>query len=98
MDEIIIRRRKIDIGFTEQPPPLHEWDGKKIRFKFPNGEWGAWIDLGGVTSINASNVILDTTNFEDNLGGADNTVQKAMGTLDKAIQSIKGESINNLFR
>lgn len=98
MDEIIIRRRKIDIGFTEQPPPLHEVDGNKIRFKLPSGEWGEWIDLGVVASINASNVILDTENFEDNLGGADNTVQKAMGTLDKAIKSIDSENIINLFR
>lgn len=45
MDEIIIRRRKIDIGFTEQPPPLHEWDGTKVRFKLPDGEWGEWVEV-----------------------------------------------------
>ena len=26
-------------------PPEHEWDGKSIRFRNPNGSWGPWINL-----------------------------------------------------
>lgn len=27
--------------------PEHEWDGTKIRFELPDGDWGEWTDLRG---------------------------------------------------
>jgi hypothetical protein len=27
--------------------PDHEWDGTRIRFELPDGEWGEWVDLIG---------------------------------------------------
>lgn len=27
--------------------PEHQWDGTKVRFKKPNGQWGKWVDLIG---------------------------------------------------
>lgn len=27
------------------PPPEHQWDGTRLRFRHPDGEWGAWVDL-----------------------------------------------------
>lgn len=27
--------------------PKHEWDGTRIRFEMPSGEWGEWVDLVG---------------------------------------------------
>lgn len=32
-------------GGKDGMPPAHEWDGTRIRFKNPNGSWGAWVDL-----------------------------------------------------
>lgn len=29
------------------PVPRHEWDGTKLRFELPGGQWGAWVDLQG---------------------------------------------------
>jgi hypothetical protein len=28
--------------------PAHQIDGNRVRFEQPSGEWGAWIDLGGI--------------------------------------------------
>lgn len=38
-------------GRAGQPgsPPEHQWDGTKLRFKLPGGEWGKWVDLAGET-------------------------------------------------
>ena len=27
--------------------PKHEWDGTRLRFELPSGEWGPWVDLVG---------------------------------------------------
>lgn len=27
--------------------PEHEWDGTKIRFELPDGDWGPWVDIRG---------------------------------------------------
>ncbi len=26
-------------------PPEHQWDGTRLRFRHPDGTWGAWVDL-----------------------------------------------------
>lgn len=39
----IVAEAKGDTG----PMPDHEWDGTKLRFQKPDGEWGAWVDLRG---------------------------------------------------
>ncbi len=43
---------------------------------------GGWSDSGQPTTLLASIISLDTTNFNNALSAADNTVQKAMETLD----------------
>lgn len=43
----------------------------------------SWND----NSLTASNVITDTTNFDNNLSAADDTVQKALETIDDLITS-----------
>jgi hypothetical protein len=30
------------------PPPEHQWDGTKLRFRHPDGQWGRWVDLRGL--------------------------------------------------
>ena len=31
--------------------PEHEWEGSRIRFMQPDGEWGAWVDLRGAQGL-----------------------------------------------
>lgn len=31
------------------PAPLHQWDGTRLRFQKPDGEWGKYVDLKGET-------------------------------------------------
>jgi hypothetical protein len=31
--------------------PAHQIDGNRVRFEQPSGEWGAWIDLGGIAQV-----------------------------------------------
>jgi hypothetical protein len=31
--------------------PEHEWSGKSIRFKDPDGTWGSWVDLSGEATL-----------------------------------------------
>jgi len=30
-------------------PPEHQWEGSKLRFRMPNGTWGRFINLQGMT-------------------------------------------------
>ena len=31
------------------PPPAFQWSGTQLRFQNPDGSWGAWVNLQGVT-------------------------------------------------
>lgn len=52
--------------------PEHQWQGTRLRFKKPNGDWGVWVDLKGAmgfssggggdsASINVADVLGDGT-------------------------------------
>lgn len=57
----------------EDEDSLYTWDDDANR----------WIAIGGAsTTIPASNVIVDTSNFDNILSPADNTAQKAFDTID----------------
>lgn len=38
------------------PIPEHEWDGSKLRFKKPNGQWGEWVNLRGKPGGSSSTI------------------------------------------
>ena len=49
------------------------------------------------TTDQASNILVDTSNFTNNLSAADDTVQKALETLDQLIASWWGGAVSSVF-
>ena len=41
--------------------PAYEWDGTSIRFKNPNGAWGAWANLKGEKGDTGDVIIITDT-------------------------------------
>ncbi len=39
-------------------PPAHEWKGTKLRFRDPNGRWGALVDLKGDKGSGGGTVVV----------------------------------------
>ncbi|PYE31212.1 collagen triple helix repeat protein [Rhizobium sp. PP-WC-1G-195] len=46
LDEIKLRREEIE-SIIGANIPDHQWDGTRIRFKNPDGNWGVYIDIRG---------------------------------------------------
>lgn len=40
------------------PVPAHEWNGTKLRFQKPDGEWGKFVDLKGDTGPDHGTVVI----------------------------------------
>lgn len=56
------------------PPPEHQWDGTRLRFRRPDGSWGPWVDLKGP----GGQVFFGGGSF--NINGAFNGLPLADGT------------------
>ena len=57
-------------------------DGKFYQYDRKNDTWNEIVITSGSGSNQASNIITDTTNFNNNLSSLDTNVQKALDTLD----------------
>ncbi len=51
------RGEKGDTG-EQGLPPAHEWKGTKLRFRDPDGRWGALVDLKGDKGSGGGTVVL----------------------------------------
>ncbi len=79
---------------------VYRWSGS-VYVEVSNPFSGSYDDLTDKPTIptTAAEITVDTTNLNVNLSGADNTVQKAIETLDELVVGVgSGEVADNLFR
>ncbi len=49
--------------------PDHEWDGKKLRFEKPDGEWGEWINIWDIITQQVKKIKLPKGGILKGFGG-----------------------------